>query len=60
MSDIESVMAEFVGELSEVIKRYWPKLAIEAGFTSAYMIMGALDQCKQKVLEDLNEELIRA
>lgn len=60
MSDIESLMAEFVGDLSEVIKVHWPKLAKEAGFTSAHMIMGALDQLKQKILEDLNEELIRA
>ncbi len=60
MADAESLVADLVADLSEVVKKYWGPLAGEVGFASAHIIIGAFEQCKQKVLEDLNEELFKA
>lgn len=60
MADAESLVADLVTDLSEVVKKYWGPLAGEVGFASAHIIIGVFEQCKQKVLEDLNEELFKA
>ena len=56
----ETLIAEFIGDIALVIKKHWPLIAEKAGFASAHMIVGALEQMKQKILEDLNEELLKA
>ena len=60
MADVESLVADFVADISEVVKAYWGPLAEEVGFASAHIIIGVFEQVKQKVLEDLNEELLKA
>ena len=60
MADAESLVADLVADISEVVKAYWGPLAGEVGFASAHIIIGVFEQCKQKVLEDLNEELFKA
>jgi len=60
MADVESLVADFVTDISEVVKKYWGPLAGEVGFASAHIIIGVFEQVKQKVLEDLSEELLKS
>ena len=60
MADAESLVADFVTDISEVVKAYWGPLAGEVGFTSAHIIIGVLEQVKQKILEEMSEELFKA
>ena len=60
MADAESLVADFVTDISEVVKAYWGPLAGEVGFSSGHIIIGVFEQVKQKVLEEMSEELFKA
>ena len=53
----EGLVAEFMVELSKLVKKYWPPLSEQTGFASAHILIGALEQAQQKILEELNSEL---
>jgi len=60
MADAESLVADLVADISEVVKAYWGPLAGEVGFSSGHIIIGVLEQVKQKILEEMGEELFKA
>ncbi|MBA7645482.1 hypothetical protein ES703_53240 [subsurface metagenome] len=60
MTDPEGIITEFVADVSEAVKKHWGPLANEMGFASGHALIGALEQVQQKILLDLNEELLKA
>jgi hypothetical protein len=60
MGDPEGIITEFVADVSEAVKKHWGRLANEMGFVSGHAIIGALEQIQQKILYDMNEELLKA
>lgn len=54
----EAIIAEFVGDIGRAVKKHWPRLNKVSGFTAAHMIIGALEQAKHKVLNELDNMLL--
>lgn len=55
--DPELVMAEFMGDIRKAVIKHFTRLDEAHGFTAAHMIIGALEQAKQKVIRELDKML---
>jgi len=59
-SKTQELTAEFMVEISLAIKKYFPLFTEEVGFAAGHIILGALEQAQQKVLEEINELLFQS
>ncbi|KKM62894.1 hypothetical protein LCGC14_1517080 [marine sediment metagenome] len=50
----EAIVAEFMGDVSRAVKKHWVRLDAVCGFAGAHIIIGALEQAKQKVVRELD------
>lgn len=54
----EAIMAEFMGDIRRAVIKHWPRLNEINGFAGAHMIIGALEQAQQKILQELDKMLV--
>lgn len=52
--DAELIVAEFMGDISKAVKKHWVRLDTACGIAGAHIIIGALEQAKQKVVRELD------
>lgn len=56
----EIIMAEFMGDIRKAVTKHFTRLYKTHDFTAAHMIIGGLEQAKQKVIRELDKMLEKA